>query len=199
MFSRWLKLTSLAAFVALALTGCFGPGPHPTSGPGAVPVGLYHLFGYDTCSVTAFAAGGGETHGVNPAPLPGNIDLAYYGPLYFEVQAGDATVDNEGCLLRLADSVWDRKFSPELNGPFGNGMYRVGVEVAPGTYRTGGAGILGFCDWSRLSSFNGDPSSVIQSGHVYNTAGSGNTDTVTVAPTDVGFSSTGCGGWTKIG
>ena len=192
MFSKRLKVTSLAAFVALALAGCFGSGPHPTSGPGGVPVGLYHLFGYDTCSVTAFSPGGGVTHEVHTDRLPGNIDLAFYGPLYFEVQAGDATVDNEGCLLRLADSVWDQKFSPELNGPFGNGMYRVGVEMAPGTYQAGT--MIGFCSWSRLSSFDGQGSSIIQSG-----IGDHSLSTVTIAPTDVGFSSAGCRGWTKIG
>lgn len=195
MLSNRVKLLAMAAVAAIALTGCFGPGTHPTSGPGAVPPGLYHLFEYDTCSVSAFGA---SPHEVRATPL-GAGTYAFSGPLYFRVRPDDMSVDNEGCLLRLADSVWDKKFPPDANGKFGNGMYRVGVEVPPGTYRTGGS-LSGFCTWGRLSNFDGSSSSIIQSGHVYNYDGvTDNVDTVRIQPTDVGFTSTGCSAWTKIG
>jgi hypothetical protein len=190
-----VKLLLLAAVAAIALTGCFAPGTHPTSGPGGVPPGLYHLFEYDNCSVTAF---GPSPHEVHTPTFPDGVDYVYSGPLYFQVRSDDTSVDNEACLLRLADSVWDKKFPPDATGGFGNGMYRVGVEVPPGTYKTGGS-LAGSCGWSRLSSFNGDASSFIQGGHILHIEGSVNTDTVTIAATDVGFASAGCQPWTKIG
>jgi hypothetical protein len=190
-----VKVLALAAFAAIALAGCFGPGTHPTSGPGGVPPGLYHLFEYNNCSVTA---SGSSPHNVGTPGFAGSADYGYAGPLYFQVRPDDTSVDNEGCLLRLADSVWDKKFPPDINDGFGNGMYRVGVEVPPGTYKTGGS-LAGFCGWSRLSNFNNDASSVLQSGHVWNYEGSINTNTVTIQPTDVGFGSSGCLAWTKIG
>jgi hypothetical protein len=75
----------------------------------------------------------------------------------------------------------------------GAGQYVVGPagtgQVEPGSYRTDGGDD---CTWARLRAFTGDPDDVIASGEA-----TGSTTVVLVA-TDVGFSSAGCPGWTKV-
>ncbi len=71
----------------------------------------------------------------------------------------------------------------------GDGTYRVGTQIKPGLYKsTGGS----FCYWARLSGFSGNLGDInendIVSGVTY----------VQIFPGDVGFKSSGCGGWTTI-
>ena len=184
-------LLALAAVATIALTACFGPGTHPTSGPGGAPPGLYHLFEYpEFCSVVAHDAGGTVSHEFHTGSTPGAP--AFFGPSYFEVRPGDASVENQGCLLRFADSDWDKKFLPDANGGFPNGTYRVGVEVPPGTYQSDS--LTTGCTWARLSGFTGNGGSVIE-----RESGLGRRFTATIQPTDVAFLSVGCTSWTKIG
>ncbi len=72
---------------------------------------------------------------------------------------------------------------------FGSGNYIVGVDILPGTYKSSGDSR---CYYARLRSFTGTMSDIIANE---------NTDTsaiVTIAPTDKGFKSSGCGTWNKI-
>lgn len=71
-----------------------------------------------------------------------------------------------------------------------NGTWRVGEEVAPGTYRAPGGGS---CYWERLSGFSGDLDDIIANGVAERNV------TVTIAPSDVGFHTNDCGTWTQIG
>ena len=74
---------------------------------------------------------------------------------------------------------------------FSDGTYRVGPDIAAGTYQ--GVTTATGCYWERLRGFGGTLDDVIANYF-------GNAPTiVTIAPTDVGFRSSGCGGWTKIG
>lgn len=74
--------------------------------------------------------------------------------------------------------------------PFsGNGDKRVNVDIAAGTYFTYGGDA---CYWERLKSFDGSFSSIIANGF-----GSGPW-IVTIATTDVGFSTQDCGAWTPV-
>ncbi len=74
---------------------------------------------------------------------------------------------------------------------FSDGTYRVGPNIAPGTYQ--GTTTATGCYWERLSGFGGTLNEVIANYF-------GNAPTiVTIAATDVGFKSSGCGSWTKIG
>ena len=66
---------------------------------------------------------------------------------------------------------------------------RVGVDIPAGTFRARAPD--GLCYWERLSGFGGTPSEIIA-----NTIADG-TSVVTIAPTDRGFSSSGCGTWTR--
>ena len=72
---------------------------------------------------------------------------------------------------------------------FGDGTWRVGSDVAPGTYRA--ANTSAGCYWERLSGFGGTMDEVIANNFT------SDPDVVTIAPTDVGFSSEGCGIWTE--
>ena len=75
----------------------------------------------------------------------------------------------------------------------GDGTYVVGKDIEPGTYRTDGpqGGLVTNCYWARLSSTSGDLRDIIANG---NTMGR---TTVTIAPTDKAFTTTGCNRWTK--
>jgi hypothetical protein len=77
------------------------------------------------------------------------------------------------------------------NGPLaGNGDYRVGVDISPGTWSsTGNSG----CYWARLSGFEGGSAQIIA-----NDIGDGSR-LVTVAASDVGLKVSGCAGWTETG
>jgi hypothetical protein len=71
----------------------------------------------------------------------------------------------------------------------GDGTYQVGTDIQPGTYRTreGSPG----CYYERLSGFSGEFDDILANG---------NTDApavITIKPTDAGFTSQGCGTWTK--
>ncbi|HET6395072.1 MAG TPA: hypothetical protein VFG13_19750 [Blastococcus sp.] len=71
----------------------------------------------------------------------------------------------------------------------GDGVYLVGSEVAPGTYR---ASSPADCYWERRSGLSGEFSELI-------TNGLGASDaTVTIRASDVAFSSARCGTWAPI-
>ena len=72
----------------------------------------------------------------------------------------------------------------------GDGTWAVGIDIAPGTYSTSGGDT---CYWARLSSFNGEFSSLIANGLPMGPA------VVTIEPTDKGFTSKDCGTWAKTG
>lgn len=73
---------------------------------------------------------------------------------------------------------------------FSDGTYRVGTDIVAATYRS--TATSSDCYWERLSGFGGTLGEIIA-----NYFGSSPTY-VTIAPTDVGFHSERCGGWTKI-
>jgi len=70
---------------------------------------------------------------------------------------------------------------------FDDGLYIVGTDIQPGTYKSSGQAS---CYYSRLAGFSGDLGDIISNE---------NTDTaaiVTIASTDKGFKSSRCGTWT---
>ena len=99
------------------------------------------------------------------------------------ILATDAGFTSGGCnrWMPIADA---------LTTPSGDGTWVVGNEFAPGTYAAPGSD---FCSWKRLSGFSGDFDDIIAID-----VGSGR-QVVTIEETDVGFTSSGCGQWEKIG
>jgi hypothetical protein len=70
---------------------------------------------------------------------------------------------------------------------FRDGTFRVGADIAPGTYR---ASSPTSCYWARLRGFSGDLGDII--------ANANYVGIVTIAGGDIGFLSQGCGNWVGI-
>jgi hypothetical protein len=71
----------------------------------------------------------------------------------------------------------------------GTGVFRVGVDIVPGTYRTEGPAIgVSHCYWERESAF-GDSDGIIANDNI---EGPG---VVTIKSTDVGFKTSHCQRW----
>ena len=104
------------------------------------------------------------------------------------IKAGDKGFDSAECgtWTRLSTLTTARKTS------FGEGTLSVAKQVVPGTYKSSNSSLVS-CNWSRLKNFDGLYTSSIASG-----TGKG-PRTVTIAASDVGFQSSGCGTWKKIG
>lgn len=71
---------------------------------------------------------------------------------------------------------------------FGDGTYTIGQKVKPGTYRAPHPSSL--CYWARLSGFGGSVDDIMANENTSAPA------VVTIAPTDKGFQTRGCGEWT---
>jgi hypothetical protein len=108
------------------------------------------------------------------------------------VKAGDVGFNSSGC------GPWFQEPGPFASrfanpgDPFGAGDFAVNHEVAPGNYWAEGA-TTGGCYWARLSSFDSELPSIIA-----NSFTTGGAQMVTISPSDVGFTSDGCGIWFKI-
>lgn len=87
---------------------------------------------------------------------------------------------------------WSRTAALGSQTSITKGKWLVGAQVSPGTYQAAaGPG----CYWERLSKFTGDISAVIVNEFV----SSAGTQLVTIAATDVGFSTNNeCGPWTRV-
>ena len=72
---------------------------------------------------------------------------------------------------------------------FSDGMYEVGIDIQPGTYRTRVA--APGCYYARLSGFGGEVSDILANDLTDYPA------IVDIQPTDKGFESTRCGTWTQ--
>ena len=107
-----------------------------------------------------------------------------------ELDARSAELDaREGGLAQREDAVTVLEQQAADGSLPGDGVYLVGTEVAPGTYR---AASPADCYWERRSGLSGEFSDVI-------TNGLGASDaTVTIRASDVAFSSSRCGTWSRI-
>lgn len=73
------------------------------------------------------------------------------------------------------------------------GMWIVGAQITPGTYRAENA--TAGCYWQRVSNFTADSTAIIANAF----ASSNGAQVVTIASTDAGFSgSVECGSWTRV-
>jgi len=100
-----------------------------------------------------------------------------------EIRPTDKGFSSSGC------GEWTTDLSAvtsSTTAPFSDGTYIVGVDIAPGTWRSPGGGL---CYWERLGGFSGEFGDIIANGVP------GGQAIVTIASTDVGFSTSGCGEW----
>lgn len=82
----------------------------------------------------------------------------------------------------------DENYNPTVATEFSDGIYIVGKDIAPGTYKTDG----GVTYWARLSSFRGDMSALIANG-----LPDGPT-IVEISSSDAGFETVGGGTWSIV-
>jgi len=194
---RRLGLAMVVAAFGLVAAGCIPSGTHPISsfGAGGVSPGLYRSLGK-----TAAADACVWSQGV-PAQTPRGGGGSADGPVYMEI-VSTTDVEISGCItFWKVPGPWDRPLATP-GQPFGNGDFLIGYEVAPGVYRPSPSGTV--CSWARMNTFHGHwfdktfaPGLIPDDRIAWGTAT--NADTVTIASTDYGFSSTGCGQWTRVG
>jgi len=104
------------------------------------------------------------------------------------ISPSDAGFTSEGC------GVWSQDLSPitpSPTAPFSDGVYIVGVDIAPGLWQNSDSS--GGCYWARLSGFGGTLDEIIANEF------SETIQVVRIHPTDRGFETEGCGVWTRIG
>ncbi len=87
--------------------------------------------------------------------------------------------------------TWTKDLSAIITShtTFSDGMYIVGTDIKPGTYKSSGQS---GCYYARLSGFSGDLGDIIANDNTDNPA------IVTIASDDKGFQSSNCGTWTRI-
>ena len=115
-----------------------------------------------------------------------DIDIPSGASAIVDIAPTDVGFETGGC------GSWSTDLSPVTaspTGPFGDGTYLVGADIAPGRYRT--TSLSSFCSWSRLSGFGGSDIIDID-------IPSGASAIVDIAPTDVGFETGGCGSWSLL-
>jgi len=110
------------------------------------------------------------------------------GPTVIEIAPSDVALKSTRCGEWLP--VTDDGLVLANRAPDGDGVFIVGLDIDPGTYRSSNDKS---CYWSRLSSFS---QSGIE-GIIANDNSTGPT-IVQIAPTDVGFKTSRCGSWTRI-
>ena len=103
-----------------------------------------------------------------------------------DIEPSDAGFRSRGC------GMWSDVLTPIATPgePFSDGIYLVGIDIAPGRYRA--VGISESCLWYRRASFGGMHSDGYES-----PLGYGRESVVDIAATDAGFESSGCGTWTR--
>jgi hypothetical protein len=122
---------------------------------------------------------------------PGDVLASWYqaepGAALVWIGPTDAGFESIDCGTWIAEGL-PLAATPEA--PRGSGIYRVGRDIASGTWRAGNPD--GTCVWERLAGFGGSAAETIADG----------TETipgpvlVTIEDTDTGFAASGCGIWT---
>jgi hypothetical protein len=163
-----------ASFVApvVVLGPHFGDGIFKI-GTGGIAAGTYRTAGTANCYWARLSIiGAGENILANDAGA---------GPAVVTIFATDGGFESTGCGTWILNAPALPTASP------GDGTWRVGVDIKPGTYRSVGGDS---CQWARLFGFAGNSQLETHNG-------SGAT-TVTIAATDAGFETHKCGSWTLM-
>lgn len=111
------------------------------------------------------------------------------GASYVTVKATDKIFKSSGCKdWQAVDAKTQGSPATKMAGD--GGMFKVGADIAPGTYRsTGNTDDL--CYWERTKDAEHGPDSILANDNVTGTA------VVTITAKDAYFKTTGCKAWTK--
>ena len=157
------------------------PGTYRTSGPRA---------GMPICSYARLRTAGASYADTSQVLQLENV----MGPAVVTIQPSDGGFFSQLCDEWVEQTANARQtVSPQTS--FGDGSYEVGVDIAPGTYRTAGpAAGMPICSYARLRTAGAsytDASQVLQLENVMGPA------VVTIQPSDGGFFSQLCETWTQ--
>ncbi|MEU2234316.1 hypothetical protein [Streptomyces vietnamensis] len=113
------------------------------------------------------------------------------GTSYVEIKATDKLFKSSGC------GTWEAVDAKATGTPKGapkgdGGMYKVGVDIAPGTYKSTGNKDAE-CYWERSKDASHSTDTILANDNVTGTA------IVKVTAKDAYFKSSGCGDWVKTG
>ena len=122
------------------------------------------------------------------------------GDWYVEINGDDAGFESSGCgVWSLVDDS-DAGDELSLASEFGDGSYRVGMDISAGVYEADigtaqyrSGEFVPACRWSRVSGFGHESRDALEA-----SAGWG-VQRVEVLAGDAGFVSTGCGVWRRVG
>ncbi len=114
-------------------------------------------------------------------------NIAFWLGYYWRASGGSSVLSPRTPPLSAQESKWQ-----EEGLLFGDGIYFVGSEIAPGIYRTKGndTSLYG-CRWQRLSGFGAENDNVI----VNYSEDQGMATIVAIEASDKGFKTQGCGLW----
>lgn len=155
----------------------FGNGTHIIGTD--IKAGTYRSQGTRTCYWARLSGFGGQLDDV--------IANGNNSPEIVTISASDAAFETSGCGQWV---VVENTYPATPVTSFSDGTYEVGKHIAPGTYRADG-NPDDLCYWARLSNF----SHAGISGVITN----GNSPTIVqISSNDKGFTTFGCGNWTKI-
>lgn len=116
-----------------------------------------------------------------------HADWGMGGPKIITIASDDAAFYTEGC------GTWTR-LMPTSKTKVGDGTYAVGTQIEPGAWQTTSAFDEDGCVIEFVRSFTGDPDVDI----VENFGVDESSRTIVVFATDAGFTSDGCGTWTRV-
>lgn len=142
-----------------------------------MPAGLYSAAGASLCYWARLSNFSGSLDSILANSIGGGREIV-------ELKPSDVGFKSTRC------GTWSR-FNPSPTTTMVEGTYKVGEEIQPGLWRTSTANT---CYWARLSGFSGDLGDLIS-----NELPSGSTALVEILATDVGFRSSRCGTWTRVG
>lgn len=165
-------------------------GPRTSFGPGTyrlatdIPAGRYYNDPANGCHFQRLRGFGGTS-----------ADVIFDGLINFD--AGQWIVDllatDAGFLTDANCNFWFTTPRRGLAPGIAPGMWIVGAQITPGTYRAENS--TPGCYWQRVSNFTGAADAIIANAFV----SSSGPQLVTIASTDVGFSgSVECGSWTRV-
>ncbi|MFE6619589.1 hypothetical protein ACFZBP_23985 [Streptomyces sp. NPDC008086] len=113
------------------------------------------------------------------------------GTSYVTVKTTDKLFSSSGCEdWEAVDTKAKAKGSPATEMSGDGGMFRVGVDIAPGTYKSTG-NTDDSCYWERAKDADHGLESIIANDNVTGSA------VVTISASDAYFKTTGCQGWKK--
>ena len=185
--------TKCGSFAFLSEPGAFADGTWRVGT--TVEPGIYRTLGGPACHWARLSGFGGTRAEVIADNYSSGPFLA--GPQIVRIADTDAGFTATGC------GTWRRQSTPPVpvpNATPADGTWRVGIDVAPGTYRTPGTAATWppydwerfskACRWARLSGFGGTDGEILGASSF-----SAGPQVVTIAATDAGFASNGCGTW----